>query len=701
MLTIGKNFLGVVRAAVAGVVAGVLHHIIVLDRSGSMSWVAKQCAEDVINALKDIPDGDFVSIGDFSGEGDWNWYVKGVRLDTDSDRQYVAEIIRRYAYGRNTTCFSEILTDMATVIEHTKGRADGITFSLLTDGHPVVRNQRTEREMIFKALNGVKDDIVSALVVGYGNYYNRDLCTMMAKTLGGIMQHANRITDFGHEVGKVTVSRGTKRTVITIPSDAEVVFTFTDSGVNIHSVDDGKASVPTGADVYYSSPDPVEVDELPDQVLPMYASALVAMQTGKTDDALDIISDIGDVAIADMLGSAITLDEFGRAEAAIMAAFRPENRFMKGRRIGCAPDPNAPDLLDVLDILAADPEARFYPFHDDFEYRRIGRKSKVKEGYPEFVREERNPGVPFTDLVWNQDRMNLSVRASFNGQVPLQVATEDGKTYEGVGFSPWWPTTTFRNYTLVANGYPNMDSLPVTCGPVTWAVLDKMGVLSIAERPYFTLHLDRVPVLSRGKRGDLMSDVVLGEMAVKSQFLAGKLKGLRTILKEIDPDDALRKTPLTPDQEAVLKANGISWNGTFSPPTEQEEATDVLPMREFQVKIAGMASLPSLNHVRKKIEAGKKLTTREGLVYEGLIDFDHNVENAPLKEQVNWLKTEIDRLEGIKKALDDAVQQQKFVMAMTKAWFPGKSRAETTTTVPYDGENYTVNWDLRQVDVKI
>ena len=92
------------------------NHIWVYDRSYSMSYDLKQLAKDIIEKSKHVPRGDTISLGWFSGEGDFNFILKGFKITSDSDYSILTKAVENYKSPVSCTCFSEILADTKNVI---------------------------------------------------------------------------------------------------------------------------------------------------------------------------------------------------------------------------------------------------------------------------------------------------------------------------------------------------------------------------------------------------------------------------------------------------------------------------------------------------------------------------------------------------------------------------------------------------------
>jgi len=87
------------------------NHILIYDRSWSMCHELPQLVEDIIEKVKEIPIGDTITLGWFSGEGQYNFILKGFKVTEERDYKTLEKAIRNNKKPVSCTCFSEILTD--------------------------------------------------------------------------------------------------------------------------------------------------------------------------------------------------------------------------------------------------------------------------------------------------------------------------------------------------------------------------------------------------------------------------------------------------------------------------------------------------------------------------------------------------------------------------------------------------------------
>jgi hypothetical protein len=688
-----------------------LNHIFIYDRSGSMCGALPTLAKDLKTRLRTVPVGDTVTIGWFSSPGEFRFPLKGLKITGKADYEALDKVIDKNSTTLGSTCFSEILDDTQEVVKDLS--ALGNTFSLvfLTDGYPTVYPYEKEVQAINKAIKAVSGSITTSLLVGYGDYYNKELLSDMASKFGGSLIHSGDLADFPPALARYMDNARQSEGKIEVelfarPHKDGAVFSLGDGQVNVFEVENGTVlySPTKGAvDRLYVLTDKApkgdstswgNADEQFTKAL--YAAAYILTQRTKTDLALDTLGFLGDKALIDRVNNAFTNAEYGAAEQGLLNAVgRPQARFVGGRDVKYLPKPDAFCLLDALDLLMNDPEAEFYPYHDDFEYKKIGVGSKPKEGYPKFEA-KKDARVPLVDLKWNDTKLNLSVLAKIEGTIELNTG------YKKVGLEKTFKTFVWRSYALVKDGFLNVQKLPVTLSKESYdrflaeGVIDKEHSRHYKGRAY-TLHLNRIPVINRKIAEGKTSAKQLAANAIVEAKHEANLKALNFVRNEIEPKEVRGLgLDLSAAQEEFLKENGVTKNG-FAPPTEKLEATDFYMAKEFVIAIKGLSSLPKVEDVRKKIAEKKTLTVSQQLVADGLA----LVKRMPAVEtnvKLDYLDGLIAREKTSLNMIRSDIQRTKFAVILAKKWFEEfTSREDNTLTVA--GNEVTISVKETKVNI--
>ena len=690
-----------------------VNHLLIYDRSYSMSYELKPLGKDLIEKIKELPVGDTVTLGWFSGEGSFNFILKGFRITDERDFGLLEKTVNANLTPIGCTCFSEILEDTDQVIKDLSPLSDLFSFTFFTDGHPVVSSYQREISNIKKAIAKIEGRIASGLFVGYGNYYNKKLMTEMAADLGGSLVHCSSLADYKTSLGVFMAEasdNGTKAkaSLVTDTRKEDLVFAINGQSIAAFAVaEDNTVSFtpkktgdsqiyivtkqpPLGAKKVkltqnaFSTRDPL--------VKGAYAASYLLTQAARSDVALEILGALGDVALIDQVNNSFTLDEFGRTETLIKKAVTHPTygRFTKGRDTQYLPPRDAFCVLDAIEILLADNGSCFFPYHEDFNYRRIGVPAKVKEGYPEFT-PDYTTACPFSSLTWHKERLNLSVLAKIPGTVEFTSG------YGAEGFQKNFPTYIYRNYAIVKDGFLNVGRIPVKLDTKTRKDFNARGLIETKDKTDI-LCLEKLPVINRSIADGKTSAKDLCRQVYEEVLLQSDLKAFKFLRNEIEPVvEATRNDYFSDSQIKYLADNGIGKNG-FAPETEgKEDAKDFYYAKEFQIKIKGLSALPSIKAVREKVEAGKNLNVSASLIKNSLDKFNF-VSDKTTRAKLGALD---DYIKDKKfKLLDNRqqIQRTKFSMLLASKWFDEfDSREDCTLEV--DGNHFTIG--VREVKLDI
>lgn len=684
-----------------------VNHIFIFDRSGSMWSTLSGVIQDLVRQAEALPDGDTVSIGWFSSEREQGWICKG--LSVTENRGKFEALLRRYDHTLSTTCFSNILADTANVIEDLKPISDAFSFVFFTDGHPVVSNVTTEKLKVKAALTALAEKLGAAMFVGYSDSYNKEMLADMAKTAGGILVHADNLKQFAQhfqffqqQAVNATPRQGVKLDFQPLHG---FVFTAEQGKIEMLSTEDNLVYA-SGEHLYALSDLPQGTDFLTtadfgqgvDHFGIHYAAARCLVQIGKLDEAIQVLTKTGDCSAIDQVTQAFTNTECGKAEDHLrVAAFNIGARWPDGRQdYDYVPAADAFCLLDLFDILAADKEAVFLPYHESFEYKRRSRKTKAKEGYPKFEA-DKSAECSIGDFTWHSSRLNLSLLARLPGVVDL------GEEAEKYNFARNYKTHIWRNYTLIGDGVPNVSKLPVKLSEATYQFLTGKVDLGAAEDIWregivYDLDLTSIPVINQKIASAYLDTDTLCRKIFEEQETKAALKVYKYYLDALKQAKVEKGSLLTTAQEEFLRSKGITANG-FTPPTEAEEATDVLVVKELSIAIKGLKALPKVADVEAAMEKGKKMTLAQKLMAASIADWIKESEGLDDFSKTHWLEREIERLKIELGYVRSYIQRAKFAVVLAKKSFDRVPKLAEATTVEWNDLSF--DFSLREVEVKI
>jgi len=721
--TINKNLFLVeqeIPVAETAPVPEPVNHIWIYDRSYSMSYDLPSLAKDLIYKAKDIPKGDTLSLGWFSSEGKFNFILKGFRITDKADYKILENAINKNKTPVGCTCFSEILDSTEGVIEDLTVISDKFSMMLFTDGYPVVQNYSKEIKSIYSAVAKLEGKVTSSCMIGYGNYYNKNLMMEMAERLGGSLIHSNDLPQFcialddliknsGSTSGKIPVEfKGTKPNqdiIFSLKVDHKKsttinMFKQKEDGTVMYSQGDGTSKefiyFLTGKlsgnekVVKISKNDFKKPSNKESMLRAVYALGCILNQKAKTDEALEVLGSLGDTKLIDTLYNAFTNSEHGEAEDALRKAIHsPSERLAAQYNPSYLPPANVFCLLDVIELLLKDDEAFFYPYHEDFKYKKISRGTKVKGDYPKFTAEQ-SPKCALNTLAWHKSKLNLSVKATIKGTIDL------GTKAKKLGFAKDYPTHVIRNYAIVKDGFLNAKWLPVTLSKASYEKLSGERVIwengpFEADRIYI-LELNNIPVMNRATAEGKTSATDLSKKVFEEIKLQAKLKVLKDAKKSLEEKTAYVDSTfagLTEEQITFLKDKGIGKNG-FSPMKESQDPVDFYFAKEFSIKVKSFSSLPSVKDTRTRIASGK-LRPVDEVMKLGIDLYDNSpVASQSDKIKLTWVDEEVTKLKA--KLLDVRfdIQRTKFSIILGKRWFD-EFDSRDDSTLEIDGKTFTIS----------
>ncbi len=673
--------------------------LILFDRSGSMTNVLPSLAQDMISQIKTIEFGNYVSVGYFSGESEFEFILKGFKISEDSDYKTLENIILKNSSPIGMTKFSSILEETDKILNNLSILTPNFNLFFFSDGCPTCGSYEVELSKIRSVLKKLKPNICSSLFIGYSHYINRALMSEMAEILGGSLINSFDLGSFQNYLKSfIENSSVSSKVEIHLPKSnvkREIIFTINKDKINLHQEEDSSVHLnPSESENYLyflQNQVPIESNEIKlnfdltnpkseieeEIVKSLYSLSYVLIQKMQVDKSLDVLGLLGDRKFIDKANVALTNEEYSNLEQNILGGIRNTNkRFISGQKFNYVPKQDAFCLLDLVTLLSNDKKARFYPYHPSFNYNKITVGTKQKDDSIKFTPEENASSSLEDALIFHDTKLNLNLKCKINGTINLIG------DYKKHGFSENYPTWIFRNYNLVKDSCLNVKSIPVSVSKETFNKLVENNLISESSNynkdTVYSLDLTAIPIMNRA--GNSTSAKELCEKAFEELKLEGKIKALKYLKSEIeDSGIKLKTTSLTDSQEEFLKNNFVTKSG-FSPKVEKVESNDHYIAKEFKIKIKNFSALPSVSDM---LASKKTLTASQSLVNEGIVLANKNMANikdeksklAILDNLINDLKSELFKIRT-------EIQKTKFSILLGRKWFTDlKSRTDTELDV--------------------
>ena len=719
------------------------NHIFVVDVSGSMSWELPKIRTQLKNKLSNLmKDGDTISIVWFSGSREAGILKEEIEVKSLKTLSDLNDAIDKWLHPVGLTAFLKPIELVKELVGRIKqNRPDGV-FSMifLTDGC----NNDCPWNEVTKALKDLEADIASSTFVEYGYYADSRALTQMATILGGEKISCNGFDDFEPIFeNKISKSiRGGKKVVVDISDKYLYDFAFSvseDGSVILYAVTDNKIMVgPEVKVVYFFSPN--AIGGLLNADLPLYAAIYVLSDKLLNDDAEKIFYQLGDNYYYRMLVNAFGKQKLNSFKTAIKDCIADASkRFLDGGKAAIQKvDDNAYCLMSLIEDLSNLEGCLFYPSHPDFNYKRIGRKRiqrgenlsaadlkriseaknveelnaiteeiKSKNVELKFVSSDPDRGFPMTDMVWNEERANLSVRTRIEGMAILPANNfniTEVATYR------------YKTYTLVKDGIVNVEKLPVSHSVELFNLLKANNVKCEIEtygldKLVIVIDLTSLPIINRGMVRSLSAqDLAIQEWELLK--LQADKKVYDYFRKALYPKESKSFIELVGQECADwLKTIGITDYNGYAPLTDAEESTDFYMSVNLVTKIKGLSSLAKVEDVIAKLKSGAVMKPGEAIMADAVRKYNevlvselYVASSEELQKEMlkSYLLAKTADLNKRKRKAMQEIAEIKFALILSKKWFKEfKSFDENVLVAKLDGQDVNFTFDLCEKEVKI
>lgn len=685
-----------------------MHRIFVIDVSGSMYSVLPKIKNQLKNKIPQLTNiGDLVTAIYFSSRGQCGTLIHALEVNKVTDFIGMNTAIDRYIKTIGCTGFCDPLREVKRVADEVKKTHPdyGSHMFFMTDGYD---NEWSENQILADVENLV-GSVDSASFVEYGWYCNRALITKMADRIGASVMFTENFDDYDGAFVKNLTKKvtGTKKKEVDL-GDPSIEFAFTKIGDEIisYSATNGKISVPeTVSDIYFfSSNSSVAIDEDG-----QYAAAYTLAQRMKGHDVLDVLGELGDVRLIDMFTNCFSKQDYSNFQTALLEAIvDPTKRFVAGKNTNYVPAPDCPTVSDLLDELASDSANKFHPYDPNFSYDRISAEREVSDEVEsvKFTPYEKNGGYTITDLVFNENRANISIKICIDGYVTLPV--------NQFNIEPKFDTKIFRNYAMVKDGikHTSMNNLPMELCEKSFNALKTMGVIDPFESyvPNKIYYINaNLPVVNRKMATDISAKEFF-ERVVELQSIKSAQKVYNTIKK-----NNFAKTSegfifkYGKDATDWLATLGVTESG-FAPKMVKGESTDVYKAVEFDVAIKSCSAIPPINDkLMTKVSTGAKVTLSESLCVPAIKSYNTLIESPIYKGASDktgilkaWIEGEANSTRTRVRELIREVAKTKFAIMVGHTWFSEfSSMDENSMTVSYNNMTFDCSATCKEIEVNI
>lgn len=746
-----------------------VNYIAVMDCSGSMCGDLPKVRDQLKKKLpKLIGQKDTLSIIWFSGRGQCGVLLEAEPVATLTDLTMVNQAIDRWLNPIGMTGFKEPLQEVDTLIKRIKKNRQGSVFSLFffSDG---CENQWSRAEVL-KAAEKAAEGLSSATFVEYGYYADRPLLTAMAEKSGGQLVFAANFDSYqpAFEASLGKKLSGAPKIEVRIPEVPinGFVFTLKDGDLTAYGVEDFKANLPEDTrEFWYLAEDPHPYnDKLSNKsseeaLAAAYAAISLYSVRMNSDVVLALLKGVGDVYLIERFACCFGKQLYSSfMDYAKDATVKKELRYTKGYDPTKVPAEDAYTILDLLKLLASDDDNHVLMDHPDFRYSKIGRgrldadevltadeQAKVdainakmaktkkasdikalqaelstimasKKGALVFKADPAPEGYSISNLVYNENRPNVSIGVRKTGTVDLSDRIPDGPDYAKI--PKVFPTFIFRNYAIIKDGLVNIEVLPVRVTKATAAKLAEVlppeakptNIQMTGDFVTGVINLRALPVINRR----MVSSVSAKEL-FERQFELIQTKAAQKVYKEY-LDSRFPKVASAKDEAAYgeiaakwLLEQGFGYNGYAPPHTTQAESTDVYMGKQLDVTVPGYKSLPKVADVRDRVASKKKQTTPGALMAPYVEEVEAYLVSEDYTNAVNkdvafkaWIEAKAKGSVQMARLLMYQMACTKFSIIVGQVWPKEfKSLDETSMTLKLGGNDLACEVKMSEVEIKI
>lgn len=686
--SLGRRALAIqaLAASTAPAVPAPVDHVVVIDISGSMYHDLPNLRAQLKNKLASlVKERDTVSIIWFSGRGQCGVLVEGLAVRTVTDLSELHRSIDRFLQPQGLTGFKEPLQSALAVFERLGKKNPGHACSLffMTDGYD---NQWSDSE-ILAVCGQLAARVDNAVIVEYGWHCNRELLTEMAATLGGKLIFSQDLQSYQVNFeSELSRGIGGKRIAVKLGATASAGYAYVLKDGAVTSVVPDAAGVvmvpqDTQAVAYfttgaakpqgYDSRKGFAGDEL------LWSALVAAAQRMDTETVFEVLRALGDVNLAEIFTNCFSKEDYNLFQVfALDAATNRDKRFAGGYDPNAVPREDAYSVLHLLADLAADENCLLYPYHPDFKYERIGAASKQREEGVSFKIADRSAGYPLQDLVWTEDRPNVSVRVRVPGFAVLPADRPAPLPVEVDSYI-------YRNYTIVRDGIVHTRVLPVSMSQATFANLQAQGLLageSWAPGKVLSLSFPRLPVINRQMvRGVTAADTFAKVLELAQ--LKGTQKVFNDLLTKVAPKESkVFQARYGDTATAWLAERGVTDYNGFNPPSDTVKTGDFYVAKELKIAAKGLSSLPKVADVEASLAAGKKLKVGEAVMAPAVRKVQAFLASPIYQEAADqpgllagWVRGEQKAAVAAARKLTAELAQRKFAIVVGHTWFVDKT----------------------------
>lgn len=684
-----------------------IHHIMILDRSGSMYTSINELIDVVQNSFNYVNENDYLTVMYFSSAGQYRTVIKAAKKQ-DS----LTKLMDSMRSTLGCTCFSESLKEVNSIIDEL-GSLAPISVTLYTDGQPIVPwSIQEEESRCFIELTKMKDKIYSFNTIGFSNYYNQELLKKFSSySEFGTFTHSSQIKEyekiFTHNFNIISDIVCEKVDISTVNQLVDVIYLnrsftkMTNGEFCLSKIDKRKNQFFLISDdefefmyngKWYPSKD-VKINMNPATITNFYyAYAYNLYYSGDRKASLDILSiNLHDRALIDSHMSSFTFDESAKHLKKLEnALFNNGQRFIDGiADDNYLPAEDALCVMDILNFLQESGKSFYIPYSKNVKsYDRIGKKTEESVNY--FIWTDKEIRASFSDFVYNKEHMNLSIRFTIPG-----IVNFNPKRAKALNMPLTMESIIYKNHTIIKDGNLNIKQIEVLIHHEDYETLEtndciemnQDGVwetVTIEDELYYRriLNFEGFPIINGMYINKSKSIEDIFNDTVKIAKLEAKQKIINYYLDLVNEKSVLKKVDklagYTTEQIQFLEEHGLSkelvYQGLGKIQKSAEEC-DSYQSRTMKFELSGCSSWPKIDELLSARDNNKKMKISLLIMNEqyDILSTELNSKNILLEKVNAALRDELlEKLKEVKKEINcirNDLAVLKIAKLLTGDWF--------------------------------
>lgn len=317
---------------------------------------------------------------------------------------------------------------------------------------------------------------------------------------------------------------------------------------------------------------------------------------------------------------------------------------------------------------------------------------KIKNAKSELLFEGTGQAV-CVGVAYNETRANVSLKVKIFGTVKLgddRPAT----------MPEYVNTHVYRNYAIVKDGKPNLDTLTVTPSSEVHALLVKDGFV---KEPYvvgkqYAISLDGLEVADSLKAGNVGAYCQLYANLLQMKAGLKVVKSYSSKHSLPSSSNGILAAVFGAANAAYLADKGITDNG-FAPKTTTVESGESYEADEVTVKIDGLSSIPSINLYEKKVAEGRKLNGGDALIGKALATCKVAESGMKSEELPGFFAKLATNIEAQIKDVERRLAEIRCDWLADRDWV--EDHREVSSSVMLNGQNINCTLSINKTTVKL